>query len=167
VYWHRCSRVFVHIFTDFSRVNNVETKTSVLSPFSTYNRLKRRVFFISSALHIELTDIIVDFKSLLNARVPKTCLFLFKFENWARTSQQSSQVHFNVWTIVNKCSYFKLKSTIQWKVLGPVIYQEGLYFIELVIIIEYEHLFTNEVQTLKCTCEFCCEVRTQSSNLET
>jgi hypothetical protein len=24
-----------------------------------------------------------------------------------------------------------------------------LYFIELVIIIEYEHLFTNEVQTLK------------------
>jgi hypothetical protein len=28
-------------------------------------------------------------------------------------------------------------------------YQEGLYLIELVIIIEYEHLFTNEVQTLK------------------
>ena len=38
----------------------------------------------------------------------------------------------------------------QWKVLGPVIYQEGLYFIELVIIITAcEHLFTNEVQTLK------------------
>jgi hypothetical protein len=36
----------------------------------------------------------------------------------------------------------KLKLTIQWKVLGPVGYQEGLYFIELVIIIEYEHLFT-------------------------
>jgi hypothetical protein len=30
-----------------------------------------------------------------------------------------------------------------------ILYQEGLYFIELVIIIEYEHLFTNEVQTLK------------------
>ena len=29
---------------------------------------------------------------------------------------------------------------------GPVGYQEGLYVIELVIIIEYEHLFTNEVQ---------------------
>ena len=43
----------------------------------------------------------------------------------------------------------------QWKVLGPVIYQEGLYFIELIIIIiiiiiiACEHLFTNEVQTLK------------------
>ena len=36
----------------------------------------------------------------------------------------------------------------QWKVLGPVVYQEGLYFIEL-IIIACEHLFTNEVQTLK------------------
>ena len=35
----------------------------------------------------------------------------------------------------------------QWKVLGPVIYQEGLYFIELII--ACEHLFTNEVQTLK------------------
>ena len=32
---------------------------------------------------------------------------------------------------------------------SPVGYQEGLYFIELVIIMEYEHLFTNEVQTLK------------------
>ena len=32
-------------------------------------------------------------------------------------------------------------------------YQEGLYFIELVIIIEYEHLFTYEV--------LCCEVRAQ------
>ena len=42
-----------------------------------------------------------------------------------------------------------MKLTIQRKVLGPVGYQEGLYFIELVIIIEYEHLFTNEVQTLK------------------
>jgi hypothetical protein len=29
---------------------------------------------------------------------------------------------------------------------GTVGYQEGLYVIELVIIIEYEHLFTNEVQ---------------------
>ena len=53
------------------------------------------------------------------------------------------------------------------KVLGPVVYQEGLYFIELVIIIEYEHLFTNEVQTLKCTCELCCEVHAQFPNLET
>ena len=44
---------------------------------------------------------------------------------------------------------------------------QGLYFIELVIIIEYERLFTNEVQTLKCTCELCCEVRAQFSNLET
>jgi hypothetical protein len=44
-----------------------------------------------------------------------------------------------------------------------VVYQEGLYFIELVIIIEYEHLFTNEVQTLKCTCELCCEVCAQFS----
>jgi hypothetical protein len=35
------------------------------------------------------------------------------------------------------------------EILDPVVYQEGLYFIELVIIIEYEHLFTNEVQTLK------------------
>jgi hypothetical protein len=33
-----------------------------------------------------------------------------------------------------------LKLTIKWKVLGPVGYQEGLYFIELVVIIEYEHL---------------------------
>ena len=41
-----------------------------------------------------------------------------------------------------------MKLTIQRKVLGPVGYQ-GLYFIELVIIIEYEHLFTNKVQTLK------------------
>jgi hypothetical protein len=53
-------------------------------------------------------------------------------------------------------------------------YQEGLYFIELIIIIiiiiiiiEYEHLFTNEVQTLKWTCELCCEVHAQFSNLET
>jgi hypothetical protein len=60
-----------------------------------------------------------------------------------------------------------LKLTIQWKVLGPVVYQEGLYFIELVIIIEYEHLFTNEVKTLKCTCELRCEVRAQFPNLET
>jgi hypothetical protein len=60
-----------------------------------------------------------------------------------------------------------IKLTIQWKVLGPVVYQEGFYFIELVIIIEYEHLFTNEVQTLKCTCELCCEVRAQFPNLET
>jgi hypothetical protein len=41
----------------------------------------------------------------------------------------------------------------QWKVLGPVVYQEGLYFIELIIIIiiiiACEHLFTNKVQTLK------------------
>jgi hypothetical protein len=29
--------------------------------------------------------------------------------------------------------------TIQWKVLGPVVYQKRLYFIELVIIIEYEN----------------------------
>jgi hypothetical protein len=29
--------------------------------------------------------------------------------------------------------------------LGPVDYQEGLYSIELVNIIEYEHLFTNKV----------------------
>jgi hypothetical protein len=36
-----------------------------------------------------------------------------------------------------------LKLTIQWKVLDPVGY------IELVIIVEYEYLFTNEVQTLK------------------
>jgi hypothetical protein len=35
------------------------------------------------------------------------------------------------------------------EILGLVGYQEGLYFIELVIIIEYEHLFTNEDQTLK------------------
>jgi hypothetical protein len=42
-----------------------------------------------------------------------------------------------------------MKLTIQRKVLGRVGYQEGLYFMELVIIIEYEHLFTNEVQTLK------------------
>jgi hypothetical protein len=35
------------------------------------------------------------------------------------------------------------------KVLGSVGCQNGLYFIELVIIIEYEYLFTNEVQTLK------------------
>jgi hypothetical protein len=77
----------------------------------------------------------------------KLANYVSKFKNWAWTSQQSSQVHFSVWTaIVNKCSQFKLKLTIQWKVLGPVGYQEGLYFIELVIIIEYEHLFTNEVQ---------------------
>jgi hypothetical protein len=31
-----------------------------------------------------------------------------------------------------------------------VVYpEEGLYFIELVIIIEYEHLFTNEVQKIE------------------
>jgi hypothetical protein len=53
------------------------------------------------------------------------------------------------------------------EVLGPVVYQEGLYFIELVIIIEYEHLFANEVQTLKCTCELCFDVRAQFPNLET
>jgi hypothetical protein len=54
---------------------------------------------------------------------------------------------------LNYCKHLfivdKLKLTIQWKVLGPVGYQEGFYFIELVIIIECEHLFTNEVQTLK------------------
>jgi hypothetical protein len=42
----------------------------------------------------------------------------------------------------------------------------SLYFVELVIIMEYEHLFTNEVQTLKWTCEPCCEVRAQFPNLE-
>ena len=31
----------------------------------------------------------------------------------------------------------------------------------------HKRLFTNEVQTLKCTCELCCEVRAQFSNLET
>ena len=31
----------------------------------------------------------------------------------------------------------------------------------------YEHLFTNEVRTLKCTCELHCEVHAQFSNLET
>jgi hypothetical protein len=36
------------------------------------------------------------------------------------------------------------------EILGPVVYQEGLYFIELVIIIiAYEHLFTNEVQNIE------------------
>jgi hypothetical protein len=36
----------------------------------------------------------------------KLANYVSKFENWARTSQQSSQVHFNVWTsFVNKCSY--------------------------------------------------------------
>ena len=65
----------------------------------------------------------------------KLANYVSKFKNWARTSQQSSQVYFNVSTIVNKCSQFKLKLTIQLKVLGPVGYQEGLYFIELVIII--------------------------------
>jgi hypothetical protein len=39
---------------------------------------------------------------------------------------------------------------VQWKVLGSLVYQEGFRVIELVIInIEYEHLFTNEVHTLK------------------
>jgi hypothetical protein len=42
-----------------------------------------------------------------------------------------------------------LKLTIQWEDFGPVGYQEDLYLIELVITIEYGHLFTNEVQTLK------------------
>jgi hypothetical protein len=65
----------------------------------------------------------------------KLANYVSKFKNWARTSQQSSQVYFNVSTIVNKCSQFKLKLTIQLKVLGPVGYQEVLYFIELVIII--------------------------------
>jgi hypothetical protein len=32
--------------------------------------------------------------------------------------------------------------------------------------LNYEHLFTI-VQTLKCTCELCCEVRAQFPNLET
>jgi hypothetical protein len=45
-----------------------------------------------------------------------------------------------------------------------------LYFIELIIIIiiiACEHLFTNEVQTLKWTCELCCEVGAHFPNLET
>jgi hypothetical protein len=50
---------------------------------------------------------------------------------------------------------------------SSVLYQEGLYFIELVIIIEYQHLFTNEIQTLKWTCELFCEVRAQFPNLQT
>jgi hypothetical protein len=60
-----------------------------------------------------------------------------------------------------------LKLTIQWEDFGPVGYQDDLDLIELVIIIEYGHLFTNEVQTLKCTRELCCEVRAQFPNLET
>ena len=45
-----------------------------------------------------------------------------------------------------------------------MVYQEGLYFIELVIIVEYEHLFTNKVQTLKCTCKICDKYHVQFSN---
>jgi hypothetical protein len=33
------------------------------------------------------------------------------------------------------------------EILGPVVYQEGLYFIELII--ACEHLFTNEVQNIE------------------
>jgi hypothetical protein len=104
----------------------------------------------SLVIHEEIQNksmFIVNFKSLFNARFPsslQTCQLRFQVQKfWAWTSQQSSQVHFNVWTIVNKCSY----------IVGLAVYQEGLYFIELVITIEYEHLFTNEVQTSKLTCE--------------
>ena len=45
---------------------------------------------------------IVDFKSLHC----ELANYVSKFGNWAQTSQQSSQVHFNVWTsFVNKYSY--------------------------------------------------------------
>jgi hypothetical protein len=37
------------------------------------------------------------------------------------------------------------------------MFAQCLSFVELVIIIAYEHLFTNEVQTLKLTCELFCE----------
>ena len=60
--------------------------------------------------------------------------------------------------------------TIQWKVLGPVVYQEGLYFIELVIT-KLWTLFINYLQTrfktLKWTCKLGCEVHAQFSNLGT
>ena len=49
------------------------------------------------------------------------------------------------------------------------MFAQCLCFVELVIIIAYEHLFTNEVQTLKCTCElfFAKELNAQFPKFET
>jgi hypothetical protein len=53
-------------------------------------------FRVSQKPHQSL--FIVDFKSLFNARF-RSSLQTSKFGNWARTSQQSSQVHFRMFEL--------------------------------------------------------------------
>jgi hypothetical protein len=118
------------------------------------NRLLTRLYLVifENDVLFRKTDLviachlIVDFKSLFNARFPsslQTCQLRFQVQklgvNFA-TKFASTFLRLN---------YCKQKFIVQVEInnsmesSGPVGYQEGLYFFELVIIIECEHLFTN------------------------
>ena len=99
---------------------------------------------------------IIDFKSLFNVLVSSSLqIYQIRFQVWKlgvnvtkkfASSFQCLNFYCKPMFIV-QVETTELTIQCQWKVLGPVVYQEGLYFIELII--ACEHLFTNEVQTLK------------------